>query len=117
MNRKVLWIGGGILTYVGGVYLTSLYLNFTKHFPQQPDPNESERLGTFSKRAERYDKDIQMTELFSGISWQRKRLIKQARGKVLEIGCGTGRNIKYYDPEKVTLLVLTGLFWVFCKLI
>lgn len=35
----------------------------------------------------------------------RERVIGQARGRVLEIGVGTGKNLPYYDPAVTTELV------------
>lgn len=40
---------------------------------------------------------------FLGLSFLRKKLLKNARGNVLEIGIGTGRNLKYYAKNcKIT---------------
>ncbi len=39
------------------------------------------------------------------ISRQRQQVVPMARGDVLEIGLGTGRNIPYYDPTKVSRIV------------
>lgn len=36
---------------------------------------------------------------------QREKVIPQARGRVLEIGIGTGRNIPYYNPSQVSRIV------------
>jgi SAM-dependent methyltransferase len=36
---------------------------------------------------------------------QRQKVVPQARGRVLEIGMGTGRNVPYYDPRRVTQVV------------
>ena len=42
-----------------------------------------------------------------GLRRLRKKLIPEARGKVLEIGAGTGANLKYYDEKRVSSLVMT----------
>jgi ubiquinone/menaquinone biosynthesis C-methylase UbiE len=44
-----------------------------------------------------------------GIQQARLELIKQAKGKVLEIGVGTGLNLQYYDATKVTSLTLVDV--------
>ena len=36
---------------------------------------------------------------------QRRQLLPQAQGRVLEIGMGTGRNLPFYDRQRITQLV------------
>lgn len=40
---------------------------------------------------------------------KRRRLIPRAWGDVLEIGAGTGVNLRYYDPTSIRSLLLTDL--------
>jgi ubiquinone/menaquinone biosynthesis C-methylase UbiE len=42
-----------------------------------------------------------------GIKQARKRLLTQAMGSVLEIGSGTGANIKFYHFDLITDLTIT----------
>ncbi|MFA5119541.1 class I SAM-dependent methyltransferase [Zavarzinia sp.] len=39
------------------------------------------------------------------IRYQRKKVVPQASGVVLEIGIGTGLNLPFYDPAKVTRVI------------
>ncbi len=39
------------------------------------------------------------------IDYQRKKVIPDATGKVLEIGIGPGSNLKHYDNEKVSKII------------
>lgn len=38
------------------------------------------------------------------ITYQRKKVVPRAEGRVLEIGFGAGHNLPFYDPNKVTHL-------------
>ena len=35
----------------------------------------------------------------------RKEIVCQAKGRVIEIGIGTGQNFQFYDPNKVETLI------------
>jgi len=50
---------------------------------------------------------IDMVCSHGSVANQRERVVPQAIGKVLEIGIGSGLNISYYNPEKVS--ELTGI--------
>ena len=66
---------------------------------------ETERVRRiWEKLAPRYDKDIKLFEklLFAG---GRQWVCSQARGQVLEVGMGTGRNLEYYPAG----IRLTGI--------
>eukprot|EP00004_Rigifila_ramosa_P026305 TRINITY_DN8132_c0_g1_i2.p1 TRINITY_DN8132_c0_g1~~TRINITY_DN8132_c0_g1_i2.p1 ORF type:complete len:235 (+),score=10.39 TRINITY_DN8132_c0_g1_i2:59-706(+) len=68
-------------------------------------PSELDRLGIFAGLSPRYDKEMESEEYWSGILARRQRLVSQARGQILEVGCGTGRNLGFY-PALNTKLVL-----------
>ncbi len=49
-----------------------------------------------------------LTDLACGgkpIRKQRMKVIPQAHGRVLEVGIGTGRNMPFYDPARVKIIV------------
>jgi methyltransferase OMS1 len=67
------------------------------------------RTDTFQKIAYSYDEGIEKDELVMGINLLRRALLYfHAKGTVLEVGAGTGRNIGYYPgPSTVRKIVLT----------
>ena len=54
--------------------------------------------------AKHFDADVSSTENIWGIMRLRRRLAEQAKGDVLEVSVGTGRNGMYYDLEKAKSL-------------
>ena len=72
---------------------------------EPPIGPETERVRQiWEKLAPRYDNDIKLFEkLF--LSGGRQWVCSQARGEVLEIGAGTGRNLEYY-PQGVRLTAI-----------
>lgn len=55
----------------------------------------------YDKMAAQYDDEIKWEERGMLMGRRRLWLMSQCEGDVLEVACGTGRNIPYFDPEKV----------------
>ncbi|KAF9163356.1 hypothetical protein DFQ26_002676 [Actinomortierella ambigua] len=103
-------IVGGLITYAAGVSFAMSFLPGKTPPPakaaaeggsggdgeQAGFPNEAKRRSTFDGLAAGYDSEVNLHEYMLGIQRRRKRLLKQARGRVLEIAAGTGRNVDYY---------------------
>lgn len=69
------------------------------------DPRRTER---FHAVAECYDKQIGRDESVMGINLLRRSLLYfHAKGVVLEVGAGTGRNIGYYPTSSVQRVLMT----------
>ncbi|QLQ80942.1 hypothetical protein HG537_0E02970 [Torulaspora globosa] len=56
----------------------------------------------YEGKAEEYDDDVNFEERAIFMGRRRKWLMKHCEGDVLEVACGTGRNIKYLNPEKIS---------------
>jgi SAM-dependent methyltransferase len=58
-----------------------------------------------------YDPLMGVVDRFGGLADRRRRLVAEARGQVVEVGGGTGRNLPYYrrpDVDRVVVLEPDG---------
>lgn len=55
----------------------------------------------YEGKAEQYDEEVNFEERAIFMGRRRKWLMKHCEGDVLEVACGTGRNIKYLDPNRI----------------
>ncbi|CAI4058842.1 hypothetical protein SKDZ_04G5160 [Saccharomyces kudriavzevii ZP591] len=55
----------------------------------------------YQGKASEYDKAINMEEKVIFLGKRRKWLMKHCQGDVLEVSCGTGRNIKFLDMSRI----------------
>ena len=78
-----------------------------------PDPStDAQRMGIFERLSREYDKKISMDENLLLFNYYRWRLVSQARGKVLEVAAGTGRNIpSYYFNQRSAGWFLPFSLW------
>lgn len=51
----------------------------------------------YNHTAGTFDADVEMSEKLMRMGSKRKSLVRRARGDVLEVSCGTGRNLEYYQ--------------------
>ncbi|PRT54725.1 Methyltransferase OMS1, mitochondrial [Wickerhamiella sorbophila] len=56
----------------------------------------------YNRLAREYDDKIWLEEITSYIWYMRRKLMKYVKGDALEVSCGTGRNLKYLNPKKVS---------------
>ncbi|BDD56845.1 hypothetical protein MPDQ_008204 [Monascus purpureus] len=94
--KSLAFFGVGVLLV--GIYSGSLYATYKQEVKeartlQVPD-DVSDR---YNDTATVYDSEVDMSERLMRMGKRRKELIKLAHGDVLEISCGTGRNMEYYE--------------------
>lgn len=116
----------GLVAVSGTVYVGAVYLglqlyggNNTKEANASTSADgdggvksyvsDPRRTATFQKIAYSYDDEIRKDEFVMGINLLRRALLYfHAKGDVLEVGAGTGRNLGYYPGENtVRRVVLT----------
>lgn len=56
--------------------------------------------GVYDNTAGDFDGEVGFSEMLMGVNRMRKSLAQQCTGHVLEVSCGTGRNLSYYDIWK-----------------
>ena len=93
-------LAGGAVAYVAGV---GIAYEVARPIPKLPD--SCERCKTFNNLAPCYDSEIERDESSSGILEMRREMIARARGRVLEVAGGTGRNLAFYGNAVSELLI------------
>eukprot|EP00742_Colponemidia_sp_Colp-10_P009558 GILJ01010435.1.p1 GENE.GILJ01010435.1~~GILJ01010435.1.p1 ORF type:complete len:249 (-),score=22.95 GILJ01010435.1:44-790(-) len=94
-----------IISGAASVYATGLFAAYQWQQHRKPEPvlqalpNEVERRQIIDSLANKYDKIIKWDEILLGIPLRRRTLMRIARGDVLEVAVGTGRNLEYYQPH------------------
>jgi methyltransferase OMS1, mitochondrial len=100
---------GSLLVAVGGIYVAACYIGYSAVQKNKADIEETERAlshdnfsfisnpnrtDQFQNVASKYDNEIGRDESVMGINFLRRSLLYfHAKGTVLEVGAGTGRNV------------------------
>jgi len=125
-QRRVTLIAGGAVTYVISVATAYSYLTAGSSNSSDDSANENKgpalhspgkctchvdnplRNQTYNKIAFKYDSDIDMDEFVMGIKLLRRFMLYwYANGNVLEVGAGTGRNLKYYPMKNINRVLIS----------
>ncbi|QIW94800.1 hypothetical protein AMS68_000318 [Peltaster fructicola] len=101
-HRKFGMYGAFAVALVMGAYCSRLAITIysagnedaAKDVSQQKDVAER-----YNEIADNFDGDVNFSEWSMGILKHRKNIAKMCTGNVLEVSCGTGRNLGYYQLD------------------
>ncbi|KAL2827013.1 methyltransferase domain-containing protein [Aspergillus cavernicola] len=83
----------GMSTYCG-----YLYASYRREVTQAQSMTVPEDVSDrYNHTARTFDADVELSEKLMRMGAKRRDLVQQARGDVLEVSCGTGRNLEYYE--------------------
>lgn len=86
----------GVATISG--YGGYLYTSYRREVVESRSLNVPEDVSDrYNQTARNYDDEVELGERVMRLGKRRKELVRMARGDVLEVSCGTGRNMQYYQ--------------------
>jgi len=107
-----------------GFYITQLAI-VARQPCQHPEikdlSKQTDVAARYDETADGFDSEVGSSEALMGINSIRKQLSKQCKGHVLEVSCGTGRNLGYYplhpgsEIDSLTFLDLSAQMVAVCK--
>ncbi|CAO0802221.1 unnamed protein product [Mucor circinelloides] len=107
---------GGSLLYVTATYVSMLVFksksdtnDIVAGKTEKPSvtPATFDTSNVWKSVAKKYDQEIGWDEVVMGVGLLRRWLIGKAKGDVLEVSTGTGRNFDYYDADQVNSVTFT----------
>lgn len=99
-SRRLPWVLASLMGGIIAFYSANLYVAATQpcQNPQIAElSQQKDVVARYDETADGFDSDVGFSEWFMGIIKNRKLLAARCRGHVLEVSCGTGRNLGYYD--------------------
>lgn len=97
-------MASGLAVYAFAAYGFYFYFSVLAEPDRPLPPQDADVADRYHHTAKHFDADVSATENIWGIDRLRRRLVEQARGNVLEVSVGTGRNGLYYDLKRVKSL-------------
>jgi len=90
--------GFGVAVLAMSTYCGYLYASYQREVEQSRYLRVPEDVSDrFNRIAPSYDSAVDLGERLMRLGKRRKELVQMAHGDVLEVSCGTGRNMKYYQ--------------------
>lgn len=101
--RVLPWVVSSVFAAGLGFYCLQLYMAASKpcHNPRIADLAQQKDVAErYDYTADSFDSEVGLSELLMGVNGMRRKLAEKCSGHVLEVSCGTGRNLGYYDIGK-----------------
>ncbi|KAL1610021.1 hypothetical protein SLS60_001686 [Paraconiothyrium brasiliense] len=95
---------GGLTAFGLGLYGVQLYYSISN--AEIPENLPEDFIDRFDKEADGYDEKVNMAETLLLLNKRRKDMTRKARGHVLEVAVGTGRNIPFYPTKQCATVTL-----------
>lgn len=96
--RILTFMGVGLLSI--STYCGYLYTSYRREVARAADlnvPADADVSDRYNTTASTFDADVATSETVMRLGRKRSDLVQLARGNVLEVSCGTGRNLGYYN--------------------
>lgn len=88
----------GVSVLAMSTYCGYLYTSYRREVAQAQSMAVPEDVSDrYNHTAGTFDADVEMSEKLMRLGAKRRELVQRARGDVLEVSCGTGRNLEYYE--------------------
>ncbi|GIZ37422.1 hypothetical protein CKM354_000086800 [Cercospora kikuchii] len=110
---------GGLAYYLGELFVAANKPCDNPHIAEISE--QKDVAARYDETADSFDSEVGMSEWLMGINKTREQLAAGCQGHVLEVSCGTGRNLGYYDVsvdgrmDSLTLLDLSAPMIEVCK--
>ncbi len=102
MAAKVAGCVFGGCIFCGTAYVVAV----TVAPPLKYTVSDDHRINKFDELAPTYDRDTKGQEFYLGIGRMRRHLLKEAKGRVLEVGCGSASNLGLYPADQCDEVIL-----------
>lgn len=96
-----------VLTFLGitaltiSTYTGYLYASYTREVSKAQSLDvPADVSDRYNSTARTFDAEVELSEKAMRMGTKRAELVRMARGDVLEVSCGTGRNLEYYELEE-----------------
>src|SRR5215813_548758 len=73
------------------------------YIPNQEKLNTNQLQSAYDELADQYEKKTWFDQHILGGARQRKQLMSQARGKILDVACGTGLNFPFFPSTSAVI--------------
>ncbi len=102
--RTYFWITSlfGFLTSTYIVYTYMSYSRAVKESQSLDLPQNADVSSRWFDMSRDFDDEVELSEKLMGLKSKRRRLCREARGNVLEVSAGTGRNMELYQLQPET---------------
>lgn len=88
----------GLTAFTISTYASYLYFSYTREVSKAQSLDvPTDVSDRYNKTARTFDAEVELSEKAMCMGTKRRELVRMARGDVLEVSCGTGRNLEYYE--------------------